>query len=106
MKIKQKTSDVIIACSLDSLELVKRKMELQQYIFSQAEKVTELEDSVRFVFKTSSDFSSRLIEFINSERDCCPFFGFKIEFMPHHGAIILEIRGPEEAKEMLKYLIK
>lgn len=105
MESKEKTSDVAIACSLDSLELVKRKMELQENIFRQAEEVIELEDSFRFVFNTSTDFSSRLIEFINLERDCCPFFSFKLDFMPYQGPVILEIGGPKEAKEMLKFLM-
>jgi len=105
MENKEKNPDVTIACSLDSPQLVKRKAELQKNIFSQAKEVIEKEDSVCFVFNASKGFSSRLVEFINLERDCCPFFWFKIDFMPHHGPITLEIGGPKEAKEMLKFLM-
>lgn len=105
MESKEKTSDVIIACSLDSLELAKRKAALQKEIFSLAEEVTELEDSIRFVFSTADEFSSRLIDFINLERKCCPFFWFKLDFMPEQGPIHVEIGGPKEAKEILKDLM-
>lgn len=105
MENKEKTSDVAIACSLDSLELVKRKEELQKDIFRQAEEIIELEDAIRFTFTSSPGFSSRLIEFINLERDCCPFFSFKLDFKPDHGPITLEMGGSKEAKGMLKFLM-
>lgn len=77
-------------------------MELQKDIFRKALEVIEMKDSIHFAFNTSNSFSSRLIEFINLERECCPFFSFKLNFMPHHGPVILEIGG---AKEMLKFLM-
>lgn len=105
MESKEKIPDAAIACSLDSLELVKRKAELQQEVFGKAEEVVELEDSIRFTFKTSNGFSYRLIEFIDLERNCCPFFSFQLDFKPHHGSITLEMGGPKEAKEILKSLM-
>lgn len=105
MKNNEKTSAMAIACSLQADELVKRKEKLQQLIFSKANEVIELEETFRFSFPSSDLFSLQLIEFINAERKCCPFFAFQLAFMPDQGAILLEIGGSKQAKEALKYLL-
>src|SRR5690348_549259 len=89
----------IIACNLSAAEQAARERELAATVFSKAEQTEELADGYALRFQGSDEWATRLLEFINFERVCCPFFTFELLFEPNQGAIWLKIRGPEGVKE-------
>lgn len=91
-----------LTCTLTSDELVQREAQLKKEIFSKIKKTRELEDGYEFEFHEDAAFSERLVEFINLERDCCPFFTFTLTFEPQAGALKVKIGNSKEIKEMMK----
>ncbi len=39
---------------------------------------------------------------IDAERQCCPFLTFVLQVPAHENALILEIKGPEGAKRLIR----
>jgi len=62
----------------------------------------ELDDGYAFAFPGSAEWANRLVEMINAERACCPFFAFELAVEPGGGQIVLRVRGPEGAKEFFE----
>jgi hypothetical protein len=44
----------------------------------------------------------QLAELIDAERQCCPFLTFVLQVPAHKNALILEIKGPEGAKRLIR----
>lgn len=91
-----------IACGLSGPDLAERRRELAGDVFEGALGVEDLEDGYAFVFPGSAEWATRLIQLINAERACCPFFAFGLHFEPEGGPIRLRVRGPEGTKEFVK----
>ena len=91
-----------IACSLSEPELAERRRELTREVFGGALGVEDLEDGYEFVYPGSVRWATRLVEIINAERACCPFFAFELRFEPGGGPILLRVRGPGGAKEFVE----
>ena len=87
-----------IACSLSDPDVAERRRDLTRDVFGGALKVQTLEDGYEFVFPGSTSWATRLVEVINAERACCPFFAFELCFEPGGGPILLRVRGPEGTK--------
>ena len=90
-----------IACSLSNSDLAERRRELTGEVFGGVLGVEDLEDGYEFVFPGSVGWATRLVELINAERACCPFFAFELRFEPGGGPILLRVRGPEGTKEFV-----
>ncbi len=90
-----------IACSLSGPDLAERRRELAVDVFEGALGVEELQDGYEFVFPGSAGEAIRLVELIDAERACCPFFTFELRFEPRGGPISLRVRGPEGTKEFI-----
>jgi hypothetical protein len=93
--------DVPIACSLTANELVTRGEEIND-LFTGVQQTRELADGYAFRFPGTSPWPQRVLDFIQGERSCCPFFTFELDFIPNEGPVWLHIRGPEGVKEMIK----
>ena len=91
-----------IACKLTNEEQHKRREELSRELFSGREGTRELEDGYEFVFAGGADWAEKLVSFVVSERECCPFFTFELIFEPEGGPISLRVRGPEGAREFMR----
>ena len=91
-----------IACSLPERQLVMRRQEISGDIFNVAEQVEELADGYAFRYAYNDAQVAKLIEFIASERRCCPFFTFELVFEPAQGPCWLRLRGPEGTKEFIR----
>lgn len=90
-----------IACKLTDAEQGKRREELSREIFSGCEATNELDDGYEFVFPAGADWVQKLVHFVVSERECCPFFTFEMIFEPGGGPVSLRVRGSEGTKEFL-----
>jgi hypothetical protein len=96
----RKRNALPLACSLSERDLAKRRRELAENVAGGVLKVDELEDGYAFVFPGSAEWAARLVELVNAERTCCPFFAFELVFQPDLGPVLLKIRRPEGAKEL------
>ena len=94
-----------LVCTLTSEEQMKRSEELKATIFKEYEQLNESADAVELVYSDSKKYAPILVEFINSERACCPFFTFDLKFLPNSEKVSLTIGGSPRIKEMIKTLI-
>lgn len=99
------TEEVPLACSLTESELVTRGEEVAD-LFKHVEQVNELADGYALRFPGSNTWANTLVQFINFERECCPFFEFGLVFEQKQGPIWLHIRGPEGVKAMVEEMIR
>ena len=61
----------------------------------------ELPDGFAFQMDTKQIDTGQLTEWIELERQCCPFFEFEIRWTRQHGAVWLNLSGPEGVKEFI-----
>jgi hypothetical protein len=99
--LKPETEDApALVCSLNDAELAERSVENGD-LFDQAREVRELDDGYAFRFAGDTASASRVLQFVNAERDCCHFFVFGLEFAPELGPLWLTIRGGAGVKELV-----
>lgn len=91
-----------IACGLGGREQRERREELSREVFSGCLKTDELDEGYEFVFPGEAGWAEKLVRFVASERECCPFLSFEMIFEPGQGPISLRVRGPEGAKELAR----
>ncbi len=91
-----------IACSLSGPEEFEKRRELAAEIFGECRQVEELADGYAFGFPGSAGWVDRLVDFVNSERVCCPFFAFELVFEPGLGPVWLRVKGAEGVKEFIE----
>jgi hypothetical protein len=63
-----------------------------------------LKDGYEFAFAGNAEWVGKLVDFLSSERICCPFFAFELIFEPRSdlGSIWLRVRGAEGVKEFIE----
>jgi hypothetical protein len=71
-------------------------------VLRSAQACNELCDGYAFQFEASSERLHQLTELIDDERQCCPFLTFVLQVSAHKNALILEIKGPEGAKRLIR----
>ena len=98
------TDDVPFACTLSVSEKVTRSQETSD-LFTNVQQVEELADGYALRFPGSDAWANTLLQFINFERGCCPFFTFGLVFEPKQGSIWLHLRGPEGIKAIIEDMI-
>lgn len=94
-------SDLPVACILSAAELRARGEDVVTPLFARAQRLQELPDGYRFAFAAEADGVRDLLEFILSERACCPFFTFELTFASPHQFVWLSLRGGEGVKEFV-----
>ena len=99
---RRSPKELPIACKLTGEEQQKRREELSRELFSGREGTRELDDGYEFVFARGAEWAQKLVSFVVSERECCPFFSFEILFEPEGGPISLRVRGPEGSKRFVE----
>jgi len=95
------TSDLPVACNLSAAELRERGADVVAPLFARAQRRQETADGYRFAFPPEANGVRDLLEFILSERDCCPFFTFELDFPSPHESVWLILRGGEGVKEFV-----
>ena len=89
-----------IACNLVGGEQDRRR-EAVGGLLNSSRLVAELEDGYQFAFPGEAGWAMRLVECVEAERSCCPFFRFELVFEPGGGEILLRVSGPEGTKEFM-----
>ena len=58
----------------------------------------ELADGFGFQFPSAIPWAAKALEFIEAEKECCPFFTFELVFTADNGPLWLRLRGSEAVK--------
>ena len=95
------TSDLPLACTLSAAELRERGDGVVGPLFARVQRIEETPDGYCFAFPAEAEGVRDLMEFILSERDCCPFFTFELGFPSPHESVWLTLRGGEGVKEFV-----
>jgi hypothetical protein len=94
-------SDLPIACNLSADDLRARGDGMVGPLFARAQRFEETGDGYSFAFPAEADSARELLEFILSERACCPFFTFELAFPTGDQLLWLTLRGGEGVKEFV-----
>ena len=101
---EENPQDVPIACSLSAQEFGTRKNENEQ-LLREVEELKEFEQGYALKFRGSADQVQELLQFINQERACCPFFTFELRFEPQNGPLWLSLSGPAGTKSFIQEML-
>ncbi len=91
-----------IQCSLTNEELLERKKYLKDEIFNKIVKKDEIQNGFVYYFNDDPILLNYVLEFIQKEKTCCPFFKFDISILPFNKGFAMKISGSEEALNFLK----
>ncbi len=94
-----KEVDMPIACTLKSEEFHRRECEVQEGLMSRVIERVETDEGYAYWF--AADVMPDIAEFIDLERQCCPFLDFRLSVPRGGGEVLLELFGPAGAKEFI-----
>jgi hypothetical protein len=100
--MKGEADKLLNSCLLTDQEQRIRAEKLSVQIFQRAKKLIELKNGWDIIFHEPIEFANDLIEMINFERVCCPYFHWSLIFEPENRAIHLQIYGSDLIKEELR----
>jgi hypothetical protein len=91
------------ACNIDGIPLQERTQyrQLFEALLGAIDEKRELPDGYAFRIKGERITTGQLVEWINLERQCCPFFGFQILWEPENGPLWLRLTGRQEVKDFI-----
>jgi len=90
-----------IQCSLIEEDLLERKKLLQKTIFSKVQKKEKSLNGYIYYFNDEANLLASVLEHVQIEKACCPFFKFDISILPYDNGFALQISGSEDALEMI-----
>jgi hypothetical protein len=70
--------------------------------FRAVQKALELPDGFAFQFPNEPGMFMTLANFVEHERQCCPFYHFALEAEPNNGSFWLRMTGGEGVKEFME----
>ncbi len=91
-----------VQCSLLEDDILERKIFLKKKVFSKVTRKEEKIDGSIYFFEDEITLLSDAIEFVQKEKECCPFFKFDISILPFGQGFAIQISGSEDAIEMLR----
>lgn len=94
-------TDVPVACLLSGLELQERRRTVLAAFRSTYLEVRDVPDGYAFRFAANSAQLAALVDFMDLERQCCPFLRFDLNIKPAGGPFWLTLTGPEGTRTML-----
>lgn len=92
----------VIQCSLGSDELEERKSFVKENLFSKVIKKEKSTTSMTYYFDDKSETLDYAMEFLQKEKDCCPFFKFDMSILPFSKGFAVKISGTEDAMHFLQ----
>lgn len=91
-----------IACKLTTIELQARREGVLAELRAKVLETVETENGYAFRFAGSDETLGQLMVFIQSERQCCDFFTFKLGIQDSASPLWLEISGPIGTKSFIQ----
>ena len=89
----------MVACLLTDEDLIERKEYLRSTIFPKVLRNDKKSNSMTYYFEDHESTLSELMEFVRSEKECCPFFKFDLSILPSNQGLALRISGSELAMQ-------
>ena len=85
------------ACNINGIPSEKRAhyRQLVEALLQAITERRELSDGYSFRVDNEHLTTDQLVEWVNLERQCCPFFGFEILWEPENGPVWLQLTGPQ-----------
>jgi hypothetical protein len=92
-----------LTCNINGIPLQKRVRywRLGQALRQAVQERQELPDGYAFQMDTAQIGTGQLVEWIELERQCCPFFGFEVRWSRQNGPVWLHLTGPEGIKDFI-----
>ena len=101
MRIEQ----AIFACQLTDADFLERKLSLQKEVFSNVIKVEEVKTGYLFHFKDDPAFLPKLFQYIQAEKECCPFFQQDVSVKPNGAGITWKLSGAIGIKDIIQQMM-
>ena len=97
------TSPRGFACNINGIPAEKRAhyRQLVEALLHAIPERRELPDGYSFRISNEHLTTDQLVQWINLERQCCPFFGFQILWEPENGPVWLQLTGPRGVKDFI-----
>ena len=96
------SANIPLACTLSDDDLRDRS-DVVAELFAHTTRIEELADGYAFAFPGGSEWARKLLDFVDFERACCPFYSFSLRFPSPHDAIWLDVCGERaKVKEMIR----
>ena len=90
------------ACRLPEEQQEAARRDAWQFLEETVEETRELENGYAFRFPGGEEVTRTVLEAVERERDCCPFFRFELEMAPDQGPIWWKFLGPDGVKRFLE----
>lgn len=71
-------------------------------LFGAVVEIRESADGYAFRLDNRESMLTRIASFVEDERLCCPFFGYRIDVEPNGGPIWLSVTGPDDIKPFIR----
>src|SRR5690554_2152114 len=96
--------EIVFACDMSVLTQSERVRHIDKLneVFHSVKKIECVSDGYSFLLPNDSNTLISLMELIDKERLCCPFFGFTVEILPDGGDVWFSITGPGNINEFIK----
>ncbi len=95
--------DGLLSCSLLPDDLNERVTMLKEELFTDEVETEELEDGYMFFFDDEGEVATKLLDFLDIEKQCCPFFKFDLSILPFKQGMALKISGGPRVKSFIEY---
>jgi hypothetical protein len=92
-----------LACNTNGIPVEKRTRygQLVEALLQAIDERREIRDGYSFRIDNGRFTTEQLVEWVNPERRCCPFFGFQIVWEPGIGPVWLHLTGPQGVKDFI-----
>lgn len=91
-----------LVCRLDEAQKEHRRPKAEALFLDKLQGRHETEDGYASEFRSDGDALQRIVDFVDAERKCCPFFRFDVTVEQDHGPISLEIGGSQRVKSYIE----
>ena len=92
-----------VTCTLSQPDLARRRAGLFAELARRRQEARWLSEGVALRYSSEQGTLALLGEFIQLERQCCPFLRFQLTVEPGGGPIWLELTGPAGTREFLAH---
>lgn len=89
-------SDQTEGCRLSEPEQEARRQGIGRLLSAAAEEIHEVDDGLTLRYPGHPAMARAVLDFVESERRCCPYLTFELELEPAGGPIELTLRGERE----------
>ena len=92
-------------CDMEALDPARRARHfdvLGPELIAKRAAVRELRDGYEFDFPPDPATFRHLVEWVDGERECCPFFDIALRVQPEHGPLTMKVTGRPGTKDFIR----